>query len=96
LSTSLRRDGSGRSERYRRGTFDVTRFDDPPVDEHLRRGGGQAMAGRELPDGVQIGGEEVPLPLHRPFKPPPRSPLHFGHLLAAPDGNNRAGTKIEE
>jgi hypothetical protein len=48
--------------------FDVTRFHDPAVHEHLRRRGGQAMTGGQLPDGVRVGGSQDPLPLRRPLQ----------------------------
>ena len=35
--------------------FNVTRFQDPAVDDHLRCREGQAVAGRQFPDGSRIG-----------------------------------------
>src|SRR5512143_3895834 len=92
LSTSLRREGSGRSEslpaRKRstsRGSM-IPRFTstfDAAGDRPWRADSSRTASGS--------GERRIHSRGIAPFKPPPRSPLHFGHLLSAPEGDERAG-----
>src|SRR3972149_5145947 len=82
LSTSLRGGGGGGlgeiRERSAEEAFDVPGLDDPPVDEHLRRGGRQDVPGRQFPNEGRIGSEKGPLPRGRPpqaRRPAPPGPL---------------------
>src|SRR5512143_3423198 len=92
LSTSLRREGSGRSESVparKRSTSCGSTI--PRLTSTFDAAGARPWRAESSRTASGSGERRIHSRGIAPFKPPPRSPLHFGHLLAAPEGNERAG-----
>src|SRR5659263_385444 len=92
LSASLRREGSGRSERVPPRKRSTSRGSTIP---RLTSTFDAAGARPWRADSSRTAAGSWERRIHSlgaaPLKPTPRSPLHFGHLLAAPEGDDRAG-----
>src|SRR3990172_3438063 len=92
LSTSLRREGSGRSESVPPGNRSPSRGSTiPRLTSTFDAPGARPWRVDSSRTAAGSGERRIHSRFAAPFKPPPRSPLHFGHLLAAPEGDDRAG-----
>src|SRR5512136_867385 len=92
LSTSLRREGSGRSESVpprKRSTSRGSTI--PRFTSTFDAAGASPWRADSSRTAAGSGERRIHSREAAPFKPPPRSPLHFEHLLAAPEGDDRAG-----
>src|SRR5512140_1423732 len=92
LSTSFRREGSGRSESVpprKRSTSPGSTI--PRLTRTFDAAGARPWRVDSSRTAAGSGERRIHSRFTAPIKPPPRSPLHFGHLLAAPDGDERAG-----
>src|SRR5512135_2271405 len=92
LSTSLRREGSGRSESVPARKRSTSRGSTiPRLTSTFDAAGDRPWRADSSRTASGSGERRIHSRGIAPFKPPPRSPLHFGHLLAAPEGDDRAG-----
>src|SRR5659263_95393 len=92
LSASLRREGSGRSENVpprKRSTSRGSTI--PRLTSTFDAAGARPWRVDSSRTAAGSGERRIHSRGATLFKSPPRSPLHFGHLLAAPEGDDRAG-----
>src|SRR5512141_1317909 len=92
LSTSLRREGSGRSESVPARNRSTSRGSTiPRFTSTFAAAGARPWRVDSSRTASGSGERRIHSRGTSRFKLPPRSPLHFGHLLAAPEGDDRAG-----
>src|SRR5659263_420974 len=90
LSTSFRREGSGRSESVPPRNRSTSRGSTiPRLTSTFDAAGVRPWRVDSSRTTTGSGERRTHSRFAAPFKPPPRSPLHFGHLLAAPEGDDR-------
>src|SRR3972149_1077559 len=90
LSTSLRREGSGRSESVPQRKRSTSRGSTIPRLTSTFAAATRPWRADSSRTASGSGARRIPSRFPAPFNSPPRSPLHFGHLLAAPEDEHRA------